>query len=114
MFIALLGEWGTLANQGNPASKLLWTTLFPHEPKPHIYHILVHRHYKSIEQVAEWTGLTEGKIRKILKSPRITKRQLRLIAPAAQEIYVHHYNKGHNAIASRIYLALRDHKRLTD
>ncbi len=114
MFLAILGEWGTLANQNNPASKHLWTALFPRNPRPHIYHIIIYRHYRSIDQVAEWTGLTERTIQKILRSPRITKRQLRLIAPAAQEIYVTQYNKGEYGVAGKIYLALRDHKRLSN
>lgn len=113
MYIPILVEWGRMANRKDPTASLLWTAIFPHNPKPHIYHILAFRMYVPLVKLAEWSEQSDETIYQIMRYSRISKRQLRRIARRAMEISESKQFRD-TTRAAQVYNALRDHKRLTD
>jgi hypothetical protein len=115
LFLPTMIAWANAVNNKEPQAQQLWACYFP-DHEPHIYHIMAFQFYIPTERLVKETGLSASTIRKILRRPKITKRQLRAIYPFARAYCDALYSKksrdGRDPRYVRIHRALTDHSRL--
>lgn len=111
LFWPTMIAWANAANKKDPWHVDLWACYFP-QTQPHIYHLMAFMFYTPMDRLSKETGFSESTIHKILRRPKLTKRQLRAIARFAGAHRDALYSQ--RAMGGRDWRYVKLHRALTD
>lgn len=110
-FLPTMTVWGQAVNDRHRAAQQLWACYFP-DHEPHVYHLLSFVFYMSDAKLCKEAGISQRTLHKILRRPKLSKKQLRDIAPFAMRYRDALASKKQRGGSDPRYMKL--HRALTD